>query len=297
MESSNSDAQDACNADVPKSSGISNPTATSKIPLADQMESLTVESEIPTVSLPVPTVSLDISPETSSDLILISKGVLSQEETPSFDNALTLSNRFKDTIRVEANLSNMESSIPASPTRTFKIHNDHPKSQIICPVDNTVQTRHKSKEMEEHNFIATIYQKTTPDLLQFCLFLCFLSQEEPKKIFDALKDPRVRPISTKWVLKNKKGERGIVIRNKARIVTQGHTQEEGIDYEEVFAPVAKIKAIRLFLAYASFMGFIFPDRVYKVEKEMYGLHQAPRAWYGTLSKYLLDNGFQRGTID
>nr|GEX57000.1 hypothetical protein [Tanacetum cinerariifolium] len=110
----------------------------------------------------------------------------------------------------------------------------------------------------------------------------------------------VRPIGTKWVLKNKKDERGTVIRNKARLVAQGHTQEERIDYDEVFAPVARIKAIRLFLAYASFMGFTdpeFPAKVYKVEKAMYGLHQAPRAWYGTLSKYLLKNGFQRGTID
>ncbi|GKB16934.1 putative ribonuclease H-like domain-containing protein [Tanacetum coccineum] len=104
--------------------------------------------------------------------------------------------------------------------------------------------------------------------------------------------------------------------------------EEGIDYEEVFAPVARIEAIRLFLAYAAYMGFIvyqmdvksaflygkideevyvmqppgfqdpdFPDKVYKVKKAMYGLHQAPRAWYGTLSKYMLDNGFTRGTID
>nr|GFC04003.1 putative ribonuclease H-like domain-containing protein [Tanacetum cinerariifolium] len=136
------------------------------------------------------------------------------------------------------------------------------------------------------------------------------------------------PIGTKWVLKNKKDERGIVIRNKAKLVAQGHTQEEGIDYDEVFAPIARIEAIRLFLAYASFMGFIvyqmdiksaflygtideevyvmqspgfqdpeFPAKVYKVEKAMYGLHQAPRAWYGTLSKYLLKNGFQRGTID
>nr|GFD49300.1 putative ribonuclease H-like domain-containing protein [Tanacetum cinerariifolium] len=65
----------------------------------------------------------------------------------------------------------------------------------------------------------------------------------------------VRPIRTKWVLKNKKDERGIVVRNKARLVVQRHTQEEGIDYDEVFAPVARIKAIKLFLAYASFMGF------------------------------------------
>nr|GEY73044.1 hypothetical protein [Tanacetum cinerariifolium] len=138
---------------------------------------------------------------------------------------------------------------------------DHPKSQIIGLVDTPVQTRHKSKEMEEHSFIATIHQKTTLNLLQFCLFSCFLSQKEPKKIFDALKDPRVRPIGTKWVLKNKKDERGIVIRNKARLVAQGHTQEEGIDYEEVFVPVARIEVIRLFLAYASFMGFI----VYQID--------------------------------
>nr|GEZ97482.1 ribonuclease H-like domain, reverse transcriptase, RNA-dependent DNA polymerase [Tanacetum cinerariifolium] len=118
-----------------------------------------------------------------------------------------------------------------------------------------------------------------------------------------------REIGTKWVYRNKKDERGIVIRNKARLVIQGHTQEEGIDYEEVFAPVARIEAIRLFLAYASFMGFLVyqmdvksaflygtieeevyvcqppgfedpenPYKVYKVVKALYGLHQAPRAW-------------------
>nr|GEW03084.1 putative ribonuclease H-like domain-containing protein [Tanacetum cinerariifolium] len=92
-----------------------------------------------------------------------------------------------------------------------------------------------------------------------------------------------RAIGTKWVFKNKKDERGIVVKNKARLVAQGHTQEDGINYEEVFAPVARIEAIRLFLAYASFMGFMglrtpdHPDKVYKVVKALYGLHQASRA--------------------
>nr|GEV88320.1 putative ribonuclease H-like domain-containing protein [Tanacetum cinerariifolium] len=67
---------------------------------------------------------------------------------------------------------------------------------------------------------------------------------------------RKRAIGTKWVFRNKKDERGIVVRKKARLVAQGHTQDERIDYEEVFAPVARIEAIRLFLAYASFMGFM-----------------------------------------
>nr|GEU87513.1 putative ribonuclease H-like domain-containing protein [Tanacetum cinerariifolium]GEX77308.1 putative ribonuclease H-like domain-containing protein [Tanacetum cinerariifolium] len=137
-----------------------------------------------------------------------------------------------------------------------------------------------------------------------------------------------RAIGTKWVFRNKKDERGIVIKNKAKLVAQGHTQEEGTDYDKVFATVARIKAIRLFLAYASFKDFVayqmdvksdcfyekieeevyvcqppefedpdFPDEVYKVKKALYGLHQAPKAWYETLSMYLLDNGFHRGKID
>ncbi|GJW17896.1 putative ribonuclease H-like domain-containing protein [Tanacetum coccineum] len=135
-------------------------------------------------------------------------------------------------------------------------------------------------------------------------------------------------IGTKWVFKNKRDERSIVVKNKARLVAQGFRQEEGIDYDEVFAPVARIEAIRLFLAFASYMGFTVyqmdvksaflygtieeevyvhqppgfvdpahPNKVYKVIKALYGLHQAPRAWYETLSSFLMENGFRRGTID
>nr|GEX20193.1 putative ribonuclease H-like domain-containing protein [Tanacetum cinerariifolium] len=135
-------------------------------------------------------------------------------------------------------------------------------------------------------------------------------------------------IGTKWVYRNKKDKRCIVVRNKERLVVQGYTQEKGIDYDEVFALVAKVEAIKLFLAYALFMGFLvyqmdvksaflygtieeevyvcqplgfedshFPDKVYKVEKALYGLHQAPRAWYDTLSTYLLENRFRKRIID
>nr|GEX74794.1 hypothetical protein [Tanacetum cinerariifolium] len=266
LETSSSKPHDESSTKILEGSGNSNPTASSSNHLADQIETLTVESPIPIVSSPVPTACLNDSPEPSSEARLISKRVANQEESPSLDNILSLTNRFEDTlgvttssneaIGVEADVSNIETTILASPTPTLRIHKDHPKSQIIGPVDTLIQTKHKSKE----------------------------------------------------VLKNKKDERGIVVRNKARLVAQGHTQEEGIDYDEVFAPVARIKAIRLFLAYASFMGFTvyqmdvksaflygtideevyvmqptgfqdpaFPAKVYKVEKAMYGLHQAPRA--------------------
>nr|GEV05726.1 hypothetical protein [Tanacetum cinerariifolium] len=254
--------------DAPESSGNSNLTATSTNPPAGHMETLAVETLIPTVSSPVPTACLNDSPEPLSDTRLISKRVTTQDNTPSLDNILTLTNRFEDNLGVtintddtngvEADLGNMETTI----TNVWSL--------VDCPKE-------------------------------------------------------VRPIRTKWVLKNKKDKSGIVIRNKARLVAQGYTQEEGIDYDEVFAPVARIEAIKLFLAYTSFMGFTvyqmdvksaflygtideevymmqppgfqdleFPARMYKVEKAMYGLHQAPRAWYGTLSKYLLTKWFSKG---
>nr|GEX46439.1 hypothetical protein [Tanacetum cinerariifolium] len=155
----------------------------------------------------------------------------------------------------EDEMNNLDTSIQVSPTPTTRIHKDHPIEQVIGDLHSTTQTKNMSKNLEEYGFVTTIYQRTNHKDLQNYLFACFLSQEEPKKTFVDLPYGK-RAIGTKWVFQNKKDERGIVIRNKARLVAQGHTQEEGIDYDAVFVLVARIKAIRLILAYASFKDFI-----------------------------------------
>ncbi|GJU06656.1 retrovirus-related pol polyprotein from transposon TNT 1-94 [Tanacetum coccineum] len=113
----------------------------------------------------------------------------------------------------------------------------------------------------------------------------------------------IKPLTLKWLFKNKHDEENTVIRNKTRLVVRGYRQEEGIDFEESFAPVARMEAIRIFLAYAAhksslcFIDADHPSHVYKLKKALYGLKQAPRAWYDELSMFLLHNHFFKGTID
>ncbi|GJR56053.1 retrovirus-related pol polyprotein from transposon TNT 1-94 [Tanacetum coccineum] len=189
---------------------------------------------------------------------------------------------------VEADMNNLDTTIQVSPIPTTRIHKDHPLDQVIGDLQSATQTRKMSKNLEEHGFVSTIQQRTNHKDLQNCLF-AFYHRKNLKR--------------------NKKDERGIMIRNKARLVAQGYTQEEGIDYDEVFAPVARIEAIRLFLAYASFKDFVvyqmdvksaflyekieeevyvcqppgfedpdFPDRVYKVAFDL--LRDALSAIFG-----------------
>ncbi|GJR82140.1 putative ribonuclease H-like domain-containing protein [Tanacetum coccineum] len=218
---------------------------------------------------------------------------------------------FSDEDEPEVNLANIPNSYTVPTTPNTRIHKDHPIKNVIGDIEPISIV----KALSDSLWVEAMQE----ELLQFKLQQVWILVDLPNG---------KRAIRTKWVFKNKKDERGIVIRNKAKLVAQGHRQEEGIDYEEVFAPVARIEAIRLFLAYASFMDFLVyqmdvksaflyetikeeiyvtqppgfkdpdhPDKVYKVVKALYGLHQAPRAWYETLDNYLLGNGFQRGKID
>ncbi|GJS48830.1 putative ribonuclease H-like domain-containing protein [Tanacetum coccineum] len=255
-------------------------------------------------------------------------------------------------------VTNLAPIVAVDPVPTKRVNTIHPQSQILGDLTSPVQTRGtlKKSKFGESTFVSYVHDQQRNNHTDYlhCLFACFLSQLEPSSVAQALNDSdwveamqeemqqfinqkvwKLVPlpdgkiaIGTKWILKNKRDARGIVVRNKARLVAQGHRQEEGIDYDEVFAPVARIEAIRLFLAFASYMGFMvyqmdvksaflygeideevyvtqpkgfedphFPKHVYKVVKALYGLHQAPRAWYARLSTFLLKHNYRRGTID
>ncbi|GJT49513.1 putative ribonuclease H-like domain-containing protein [Tanacetum coccineum] len=144
-----------------------------------------------------------------------------------------------------ADFTNLESTVNVSPIPTLRIHSIHPTTQILRDPKLAVQTRSKvSKVLEPMLFWVDAMQE---ELLQFKIQKVWILVDLPY---------RKKAIGTKWVYRNKKDERGVVVRNKTRLVAQGYRQEEGIDYDEVFAPVARIEAIRIFLAFASYMGFI-----------------------------------------
>ncbi|GJW65064.1 putative ribonuclease H-like domain-containing protein [Tanacetum coccineum] len=200
---------------------------------------------------------------------------------------------FSDEDEPEVDLGNITNSYTVLTTSNTRIHKDHTIKNVIGDVKSSVQTRRVTKPTSEQGFLSA------EGLLRFKLQHVWILVDLPIE---------KRAIGTKWVFRNKKNERGIVIRNKARLVAQGHRQEEGIDYEEVFAPVARIEAIRLFLAYASFMGFLVyqmdvksvflygtikeevyvtqppgfkdpdhPDKVYKVVKALYGVTSSTKS--------------------
>ncbi|GKC28554.1 putative ribonuclease H-like domain-containing protein, partial [Tanacetum coccineum] len=198
---------------------------------------------------------------------------------------------FSDEDEPEVDLGNITNSYTVPTTPNTRIHKDHPIENVI----GDIEPLSIAKALSDSSWVEVMQE----ELLQFKLQQVWILVDLPIG---------KRAIGTKWVFRNKKDKRGIVIRNKARLVAQGHRQEKGIDYEEVFAPVARIEAIRLFLAYASFMGFLVYqmdvksaflygtieeevyvtqppgfkdpdhlDKVYKVVKAIYGLLQAPRA--------------------
>ncbi|GKB26117.1 putative ribonuclease H-like domain-containing protein, partial [Tanacetum coccineum] len=217
-----------------------------------------------------------------------------------------------NTAGLEMDMSNITTTYLVPSTPNTRIHEDHSLDHVIGDVQSGVQTRRMIKTTNEQGFISAVYEGKTHEDLHTCLFACFLSLEEPKRISKALSDSAwleamqeellqfklqkvwilvdlpngKRAIGTKWVFRNKKDKRGIVIRNKARLMDVKSAFLYGRIKEEVYVCQPP-----------GFDDPDYPDKVYKVVKALYGLHQALRSWYETLAKYLLDNGFHKGKID
>ncbi|GJU26909.1 putative ribonuclease H-like domain-containing protein [Tanacetum coccineum] len=326
--------------------------ATSAVKDAEELQQKARTQTVPTGSIPVPTGSIEIpsggTTISPGNVSVPTGGVPVPTGSPTdsfFDDEPTP--RFPS----PSDLGNNEPSLGIFSSTSYD-------DEFGADLNNLASTVELCKRTTtgESAFISYIHDQQRNNHIDFqhCLFACFLSQVEPRSVAQALEDPSwvdamqeemqqfkfqnvwvlvdlpegKYAIGTKWILKNKRDTRGIVVRNKARLVAQGHRQEEGIDYDEVFALVARIEAIRLFLAFSSYLGFMVyqmdvksaflygrideevyvtqpkgsvdpqhPKKVYKVVKALYGLHQAPRAWYATLSTFLLKHGYRNGTID
>ncbi|KAD4385615.1 hypothetical protein E3N88_25784 [Mikania micrantha] len=252
----------------------------------------------------------------------VDQGATKNEAAPTNDLSSSNDNQL-------THLSNLLYNLGVEEMATLNINKDHPMENIIGPLSEGVLTR--SRSIPAHNVLPEgTLSRSQSGPINSCLYSCFISQVEPKNVKMALKEsswveamqeelmqflklkvwnlvplPKGKlPIGTRWVFRNKRDDLGVIIRNKARLVVQGFYQQEGIDYEEVFAPVARLEAIRIFLAYASYMNFTVYQMDVKTaflygkfDKVLYGLHQAPRAWYATHTDHLLANGYTRGAID
>jgi hypothetical protein len=155
-----------------------------------------------------------------------------------------------------------------------------------------------------------------------------LNNFKQNEIWSLVQRAKQNVVGTKWVLCNKQDEHGFVTENKARLVAKGYSQVEGLDFDETFAPVARLESIHILLAYATHHDFKFyqmdvksaflnrpikeevyveqppgfedeeyPNHVYKLHKALYGLKQAPRAWYECVRDFLIENDFMIGKAD
>jgi len=220
------------------------------------------------------------------------------------------------------------------PKNTFKYKSSHPEDQIIGNKESPRRTRSYFRQEWSMIGLLSVIEPTTVDEAlsdDRCIVAMQeeLNQFQRNDVWDLVPKPQQKNIiGTKWIFRNKLNEQGEVVRNKARLVAQGYSQQEGIDYTETFAPVARLEEIMLLLSYAKNHGIILyqmdvksafltrvileevfvkqppgfedlkhPDHVYKHKKSLYSLKQAPRAWYDRLSNFLIKNDFKRCQVE
>ncbi|GJW44005.1 retrovirus-related pol polyprotein from transposon TNT 1-94 [Tanacetum coccineum] len=215
----------------------------------------------------------------------------------------------------------------------FKESSNHPLENVI---GNLNQRTLRSQAQNQSNFfcfISTIEPKNVNEALRDESWIVAIQEElnqfVANDVWELVPQPRnMKIIGTKWVFRNKLDENGVVSQNKARLAAQGYNQQEGIDYDENYAPVARLESIRILLAYAcaldfklfqmdvksaflngfineevyvaqppGFIDFEKPDHVYKLKKALYGLKQAPKAWYDRLKAFLIKHEYKMGIVD
>jgi len=212
---------------------------------------------------------------------------------------------------------------------------EHTHDKVLGDVRAKVSTRRQLANFSNHHaYISLVEPKKVFEALEDSDWVEAMHEElnnfKRNKVWTLVEKPKEcrNVIGTKWIFKNKQDEFGNIVRNKARLVAQGFSQVEGIDFGETYAPVARLESIRILLAYASHHNFKlqqmdvksaflngplheevyvkqppgfedlnFPNHVYKLDKALYGLKQAPRAWYEHLKELLVDRGFDVGLID
>ncbi|GJV37294.1 retrovirus-related pol polyprotein from transposon TNT 1-94 [Tanacetum coccineum] len=214
---------------------------------------------------------------------------------------------------------------------------DHPLEiiigELVRPVSTWLQLHEQALFCYYDAFLTAVKPKTYKDALTQACWIEAMQEElnefERLEVWELVPRPdKVMVITLKWIYKVKLDELGGILKNKARLVARGYRQEEGIDFEESFAPVARLEAIRIFLAFAAHMNMVVyqmdvktaflngnlreevyvsqpdgfvdkdnPNHVYKLKKALYGLKQAPRAWYDMLSSFLISQDFSKGSVD
>jgi hypothetical protein len=229
----------------------------------------------------------------------------------------------------------MEEEAPQAPPTQVRasIQRHHPVDQILGDINKGVTTRSRLATFCEHySFVSSIEPFRVEEALQDPDWVLAMQEElnnfKRNEVWSLVPRPKQNVVGTKWVFRNKQDEHGVVTRNKARLVAKGYAQVAGLDFEETFAPVARLESIRILLAYVAHHSFRlfqmdvksaflngpikeevyveqppsfeddrYPDHVYKLSKALYGLKQAPRAWYECLRDFLISNAFKVGKVD
>jgi hypothetical protein len=217
---------------------------------------------------------------------------------------------------------------PPHPRVHQAIQRDHPVNSILGDIHKVVTTRSRVAHFCEHySFVSSIEPYRVEDALRDLDWVLAMQEElnnfMRNEVWHLVPRPNQNVVGTKWVLRNKQDEHGVVTRNKARLIAKGYSQVEGLDFGETYAPVVRLESIHILLAYATYHGFKlyqmdvksvfrngpikeevyveqppgfedseYPNHVYKLSKALYGLKQAPRAWYECLRDFLITNGLK-----